>query len=143
MLIFFRSSDRDFRLNYMNIENILCNRGLLWHSPDNALNHCVGSSNTSTRMQRIFAKLATVCSDWDFQHILWPHSNFRLRTLGVPVRNSDSREASRNSLTPRSPKLQLRIFFLFTVTFTYGNYNTYIGSSNAVTRVLRIFSKFP
>ena len=130
----------------MNIENILCNRGLLWHSSDNALNNCIGSSNTSTRMQRIFAKLATVCSDWDFQHILWPHSNFRLRTLGVPVRNSDSREASRNLLTPRSPKLQLRIFFflfLFTVTFTYGNYNTYIGSSNAVTRVLRIFSKFP
>ena len=108
MLIF---SDRDFRLNYANNENILCNHGLLWHSSDNALNHCVGSSNTSTQMQRIFAKLATICSDWDFQHILWPHSNFRLRTLGVPVRNSDSREASRNSLTPRSPKLQLRIFF--------------------------------
>ena len=36
--------------------------------------------------------------------------NLRLRTLGVPVRNSDSREASRNSLTLRSPKLKLRIF---------------------------------
>ena len=36
--------------------------------------------------------------------------NFRLRTLGVPVRNSDSREASQNSLTLRSPKLKLRIF---------------------------------
>ena len=36
--------------------------------------------------------------------------NFRLRTLGVPVRNSDSREASRNSLTYGSPKLKLRIF---------------------------------
>ena len=55
-------------MNYANTENILCNRGLIWHSSDNALNHCVGSSNTSTRMQRIFAKLATVCSDWDFQH---------------------------------------------------------------------------
>ena len=39
--------------------------------------------------------------------------NFRLRTLGVPVRNSDSREASRNSLMPRSSKLKLRIFFFF------------------------------
>ena len=27
--------------------------------------------------------------------------------------------------------------------FTYGNYNTCIGSSNAITRVLRTFSKFP
>ena len=78
---------------------------------DNALNHCVGSSNTSTRIQRTFSKPATVCSDWDFQHILWPHSNFRLRTLGVPVINSDSGEASRNSLTPRSSKLKLKIFF--------------------------------
>ena len=31
--------------------------------------------------------------------------NFRLRTLGVPVSNSDSQEASRNSLTPRSYNL--------------------------------------
>ena len=38
--------------------------------------------------------------------------NFRLRTLGVPVSTSDSREASRNSLTLRSSKLELRIFFL-------------------------------
>ena len=37
--------------------------------------------------------------------------NFRLRTLGVPVRNSDSREASRNSLTSSSSKLELRFFF--------------------------------
>ena len=37
--------------------------------------------------------------------------NFRLRTLGVLVRNSDSREASLNSLTTRSSKLKLRIFF--------------------------------
>ena len=36
--------------------------------------------------------------------------NFRLRTLGVPVSTSDSREASRNSLTLRSSKLKLRIF---------------------------------
>ena len=78
---------------------------------DNALNHCVGSSNTSTQIQRTFSKLATVRSDWDFQHILWPHSNFRLHTLGVPVINSDSGEASRNSLTPRSWKLKLKIFF--------------------------------
>ena len=42
---------------------------------------------------------------------------------------------------PRSPKLKLRIFF--TVTFAYGNYNTYIGSSNAITQILRTFSKFP
>ena len=34
--------------------------------------------------------------------------NFRLRTLGVPVSNSDSGEASENSLTPRSSKLKLR-----------------------------------
>ena len=40
------------------------------------------------------------------------HSNFRLRTLGVPVSYSDSREASRNSLTFRSSKLKLRFFFL-------------------------------
>ena len=40
------------------------------------------------------------------------HSNFRLRTLGVPVSYSDSREASQNSLTLRSSKLKLRIFFL-------------------------------
>ena len=33
--------------------------------------------------------------------------SFRLRTLGVPVRNSDSREASRNSLM----KFELRFFF--------------------------------
>ena len=33
--------------------------------------------------------------------------NFRLRTLGVPVRNGDSREASRNSPTPRSSKFEL------------------------------------
>ena len=97
----------------MNNENILSNHGLAWHSSKfNALNHCVGSSNTSTRMQRILSKLATVYSGWDFQHILWPHSNFRLRTLGVPVSTSDSREASRNSLTLRSSKLKLRIFFL-------------------------------
>ena len=57
------------------------------------------------------------------------------------MRKSDSREASRNLLTPRSPNLKLRIFF--TVMFTYGNYNTYIGSSNAITRILRTFSKFP
>ena len=38
--------------------------------------------------------------------------NFRLHTLGVPVSTSDSREASRNSLTFRSSKLELRIFFL-------------------------------
>ena len=37
--------------------------------------------------------------------------NFRLRRLGVPVRNSDSREASRNSLTSCSLKLKLRFFF--------------------------------
>ena len=37
--------------------------------------------------------------------------NFRLRTLGVPVSTSDSREASRNSLTFRSSKLELKIFF--------------------------------
>ena len=36
---------------------------------------------------------------------------FRLRTLGVPVSNSDSREASRNSLTPRSSKFELRFLF--------------------------------
>ena len=48
--------------------------------------------------------------------------NFRLRTLGVPVSTSDSREASRNSLTFRSSKLELKNFFFFTVTFTYGNY---------------------
>ena len=36
--------------------------------------------------------------------------NFRLRTLGVPVSTSDSREASRNSLTPRSSKLELKTF---------------------------------
>ena len=136
-------SDRDFRLNYANNENILCNRGLTWQSSKvNALNHCVGSSNTSTRIQRILLKLATVCSDWDFQHILCLHSNFRLRTLGVPVSYSDSREASRNSLMPRSSKLKLRNFF-FTVTFTLGNYNSYIGISNAITRILRTFSKFP
>ena len=35
--------------------------------------------------------------------------NFRLRTLGVPVSNSDSREASQNSLT----KFELRFFFSF------------------------------
>ena len=50
------------------------------------------------------------CSDWDFQHILCLHSNFRLRTLEVPVSYSDLREASRNSLTPRSPKLDLEFF---------------------------------
>ena len=37
--------------------------------------------------------------------------NFRLRTLGVPVSTSDSREALRNSLTLRISKLELRIFF--------------------------------
>ena len=37
--------------------------------------------------------------------------NFRLRTLGVPVSTSDSREASRNSLTIRSSKLELKNFF--------------------------------
>ena len=36
--------------------------------------------------------------------------NFRLHTLGVPVSTSDSREASRNSLTLRSSKLELKIF---------------------------------
>ena len=83
-----------------------------WQSSKvNALNHCVGSSNTSRLIQRILLKLATVCSDWDFQHILCLHSKFRLRTLGVPVSKSDSREPSRNSLTPRSRKLKLRIFF--------------------------------
>ena len=45
--------------------------------------------------------------------------NFRLRTQGVPVRNSDSREVSRNSLMPRSLKFELRFFF--TVMFVYGN----------------------
>ena len=90
-------SDRDFRLNYANNENILCNCGLTWQSSKiKPLNHCVGSANTSTRIQRILLKLATVCSDWDFQHILCLHSNFRLHTPGVPVNYSDSREASRN-----------------------------------------------
>ena len=37
--------------------------------------------------------------------------NFRLHTLGVPVSTSESQEASRNSLTPRSLKLKLRILF--------------------------------
>ena len=37
--------------------------------------------------------------------------NFRLRTLGVPVSNSNSGEASRNWLTPRSSKLELRFFY--------------------------------
>ena len=45
--------------------------------------------------------------------------NFRLRTLGVPVSYSDSREASRNSLTPRSPKLKLTIFFLHRDVYTW------------------------
>ena len=40
---------------------------------DNALNHCAGSSNTSTRIWRMLSKLATVCSDWDFQHMLCSH----------------------------------------------------------------------
>ena len=35
--------------------------------------------------------------------------NFRFRTLGVPVSNSDSREASQNSLT----KFELRFFKIF------------------------------
>ena len=64
------------------------------------------------RIQRILLKLAMVCSAWDFKHILCLHSNFRLHTLGVPVSTSDSREASRNSLTLRSSKLKIRIFFL-------------------------------
>ena len=38
--------------------------------------------------------------------------NFRLHTLGVPVSNSDSREALRNSLMPRSRKLKLKNFSL-------------------------------
>ena len=45
--------------------------------------------------------------------------NFRLRTLGVPVSNSDSQEASRNSLMLQSSKLELRLFV--TMMFAYGN----------------------
>ena len=68
----------------------------------------------------MLSKLATVCSDWDFQHTLCSHfKNFRLRTLGVPVSNSDSQEASRNSLMARSSKIELRFFV--TVMFVYGN----------------------
>ena len=51
--------------------------------------------------------------------------NFRLCTLGVPVRNSDSREDLRNSLTTRSSKLELRFFF--TVTFAYDKYRLTLG----------------
>ena len=61
--------------------------------------------------------------------------------------NSDSREASQNSLTVRSSKFGLRVFFFLSsylvVTFTYGNYGTCIGSSNVISRILRTFSKFP
>ena len=38
--------------------------------------------------------------------------NFRLRTLGVPVSNSNSREASRNLRTSRGSKFEFRFFFL-------------------------------
>ena len=78
---------------------------------DNALNHCVGSSNTSMRMressQNSQAFAVTGISSTYFGRI----QNFRLHTLGVPVSNSDSGEASQNSLMPRSSKLELRFFF--------------------------------
>ena len=38
--------------------------------------------------------------------------NFRLHTLGVPVSNSDSREASQNLRMPQSSKFEFRFFFL-------------------------------
>ena len=69
--------------------------------------------------------------------------NFRLRTLGVPVSNSDSREALQNSLTKFELGYFFSLSFSLVVTFTYRNYNTYIGSSNAISRILRTFSKFP
>ena len=68
-----RVTVRECRLKHANNENILCNRGL---AQANRQNHCVGSSNTSTRIRKIFSKLANVCSDWDFQHLLGSHLKF-------------------------------------------------------------------
>ena len=67
----------EFRLKHANNENILCNYGLAQENQlIGMLNHCVGSSNTSTRMQKMFSKLANVCSDWDFQHMLCSYLKF-------------------------------------------------------------------
>ena len=103
-------SVREYRLNYANNENILCNHGLTWQSSEsNALNHCVGSSNTSTQIQRILSKLAPFTVTGITSTHYCRIQNFRLRTLGVPVSTSNSQEASRNSL--RSSKLELKNFY--------------------------------
>ena len=67
--------------------------------------------------------------------------NFRLRTLGVPVSNSDSREASRNLLTPRSSKLELRFFLHHDV--CVWQLKHVLWDSNVISGILRTFSKFP
>ena len=64
----------EFRLKHANNENIHCNHGL---AQTNRINHCVGSSNTSTRIRKMFLKLTNICSVWDFQHILCSQLNLR------------------------------------------------------------------
>ena len=134
---------REYRLNYVNNENILCNRGLAWQSQQKIM-HWTIVLGVPTQVREYgecyqnsqpFA--VTGISSTCYGRI----QNSRLRTLGVPVSNSDSREALRNSHMPRSSKFELRFFF--TVMFPYTNYKTYIGSSNAISWILRTFSKFP
>ena len=101
------------------------------------MNHCVGSSNTSTRIQRILSKLAPFTVTGITSTYYGRIQNFRLHTLGVPVSTSDSQEASRSSL--RSSKLELKTFHRDACIW---HLNIYIGSSNVISRILRTFSKF-
>ena len=60
----------------------LSNKRLSHSTVSDKLKHSGGSSNTGARVQRMLSKLATVYSDWDFQHILWLHSTFQIAYTG-------------------------------------------------------------